>query len=104
LENYTVRFWRSGPTRRTGNLGAALDAFEYDCGRYPTTAENLEGLLVAPAGITGWEGPYLKKHVPVDPWSHPYLYQSPGLRQVDYDLISFGGDGQEGGGDDLSNS
>jgi general secretion pathway protein G len=86
------------------NLSAALDAFEFDCGRYPTTSEGLDSLLKAPAGIESWKGPYLKKRVPLDPWNRAYLYQSPGETQLDYDIISFGIDGKEGGGDDISNS
>ncbi len=85
------------------NLSAALDAFEYDCGRFPTTTEGLDSLLSAPPGVSGWRGPYLKRRLPTDSWNRPFLYQSPGLRQPDYDLVSFGVDGREGGGDDLSN-
>jgi general secretion pathway protein G len=76
-------------------LGQALDQFRLDTGRYPTTSEGLNALMVNP-GIDNWEGPYLKKAVPNDPWGKPYNYQSPGSHG-DYDLISYGADGATGG-------
>jgi general secretion pathway protein G len=85
------------------NLSTALDAFEYDNGRYPTTQEGLESLRQAPAGLSQWKGPYLKKAIPLDPWRNAYLYASPGRRNPDYDLMTFGADGQEGGENDVGN-
>jgi len=76
-------------------LGQALDQFRLDTGRYPTTAEGLNALISNP-GIPGWDGPYLKKGVPLDPWGRPYIYQSPGSHG-DYDLFSYGADGAPGG-------
>lgn len=76
-------------------LGQALDQFRLDTGRYPTTQEGLNALAVNP-GIDKWEGPYLKKALPLDPWSRPYQYQSPGAHD-DYDLLSLGRDGAPGG-------
>ena len=84
-------------------LGAALDAFRLDVGRYPTTAEGLDALQTAPAGATGWHGPYLKKKVPMDPWGHPYAFTSPGqVNPREYDLVSYGSDGQPGGVDEAA--
>ena len=51
----------------------------------------------APSGVTNWEGPYLKKDVPLDPWGHPYVYGQPGTHQNDFDLLSYGRDGKPGG-------
>lgn len=85
------------------NLGMALDAFEYDCGRYPTTSEGLEALTAAPGGAAGWKGPYMKKRAPTDPWRVAYAYARPGVRGSDYDLYSFGPDQRQGGGDDVGN-
>ena len=85
------------------NLGLALDAFEYDCGRYPASHEGLSALREAPAGANGWKGPYLKKSVPRDPWGGAYAYRSPGNRNADYDLYSPGADGAEGSTDDVGN-
>lgn len=83
------------------NLSAALDAFEFDCGRYPSTLEGLDALKNEPADTPGWKGPYLKKSVPLDPWKNAYVYVSPGVRAVDYDLSSAGPDRQDGSEDDI---
>ena len=58
-------------------LGQALDQLRLDIGRYPTTQEGLNALMVNPGGIDQWDGPYLKKELPKDPWERPYLYQCP---------------------------
>lgn len=76
-------------------LGQALDQFRLDTGRYPTTQEGLTALMMNP-GINGWEGPYLRKALPKDPWGKSYQYQSPGSHG-DYDLFSYGKDGSAGG-------
>ncbi len=76
-------------------LGQSLDHFRLDTGRYPTTQEGLNSLMVNP-GVEKWDGPYLKKEVPNDPWNKPYLYQSPGTHG-EYDLFSYGRDGAAGG-------
>ncbi len=76
-------------------LGQALDSFRLDVGRYPTTSEGLNALITNP-GAQGWDGSYLKKGVPNDPWQKPYQYQSPGSHG-DYDLFSYGADGAAGG-------
>ena len=77
-------------------LGAALDDFRLDNGRYPTTEEGLKALREKPGDLETWDGPYLPKPVPKDPWGRPYHYQSPG-EHGDYDLFSYGKDGVEGG-------
>ncbi len=76
-------------------LGQALDQMRLDIGRYPTTQEGLNMLAVNP-GVEGWDGPYLKKALPNDPWGKPYNYQSPGSHG-EYDLLSYGRDGSPGG-------
>ena len=75
----------------------SLDTYRLDVGRYPTTEEGLGALLVAPptAGVK-WNGPYLKKGVPPDPWGRPYAYKAPGAK-AEYEIISLGKDGQPGG-------
>jgi len=78
------------------NSFSAFDAFRLDTGRYPTTEEGLKSLREKPSGIENWEGPYLPKEIPVDPWGKPYVYKAPG-EHGDYDLISYGLDGAEGG-------
>ena len=77
-------------------LESVLDAFKLDVGRYPTTEEGLQSLRSRPGGTDRWDGPYLKKDVPPDPWQHPYVYRFPG-QHGEYDLYSYGNDGQEGG-------
>lgn len=79
------------------SFGKALDQYRLDNGRYPTTADGLTALVREPAGASGWNGPYLKKDVPKDPWGEPYHYQSPGRRNPDYDLFSYGPDRAPGG-------
>ena len=78
------------------SLGKALDQYRIDVGQYPSTEQGLAALNKSPANDAKWAGPYLKKSVPNDPWNKPYLYKSPG-EHGDFDLYSFGKDGQQGG-------
>jgi len=77
----------------------ALDTFRLDVGRYPTTEEGLAALLTQPAGMNKWNGPYLKKEAPQDPWGQPYQYRAPGSKS-DFEITSYGKDGQPGGIDE----
>jgi general secretion pathway protein G len=81
-------------------LGGALQLYSLDMGRYPDTNEGLEALSRNPGNSDAWNGPYLKKDLPKDPWGKPYGYRCPGLHG-DYDLYSLGPDGTEGGDDDI---
>lgn len=84
------------------NLSLALAQFEIDTGRYPTTEEGLQALVVQPTTVEMWKGPYAKKGVPKDPWGNPYIYRNPGKAgPKSFDLSSFGPNGTEGGGDDI---
>ena len=78
------------------SLEKALDQYRLDTGHYPSTEIGLVALVTKPASETKWSGPYLKKAVPLDPWGRAYQYKSPG-DHGDFDLISFGKDGQPGG-------
>ena len=78
------------------SLGKALDQYRLDVGAYPTSDQGLQALITKPDGIERWSGPYLQKQVPADPWARPYHYKSPG-DHGDYDLQSYGSDGQPGG-------
>ncbi|MBI5783113.1 MAG: type II secretion system major pseudopilin GspG [Gammaproteobacteria bacterium] len=78
------------------NFMTALDNFYIDVNRYPTVQEGLKALRTKPDGSDRWKGPYLKKEVPDDPWSNPYVYRSPG-RNGGYEIVSYGADGREGG-------
>jgi len=77
-------------------LEKALDQYRLDTGHYPTTEDGLAALMTKPSNETKWDGPYLKKDVPVDPWGNPYVFKSPG-EHGDFDLLSYGKDGQPGG-------
>src|SRR5437016_14002327 len=81
-------------------LGTSLDTFRLDVGRYPTTQEGLAALRQRPFGTDRWDGPYLKKDIPGDPWGRPYYYRSPGEGGHPYDLLSYGADGAPGGDGD----
>jgi general secretion pathway protein G len=74
----------------------ALDLYRLDVGRYPSTEQGLQALTAAPAGEAKWQGPYLKKGLPDDPWGKPYQYRYPG-EHAELDVYSFGRDGQPGG-------
>ncbi|HEX2779111.1 MAG TPA: type II secretion system major pseudopilin GspG [Gemmatimonadaceae bacterium] len=80
-------------------LGAALDAYRLDTGRYPSTEQGLAALWEEPSpGTTNWRGPYLRKTVPADPWGNAYVYRAPGSASgTGYDLLSTGADGRPGG-------
>ena len=77
-------------------LEKALDQYRLDMGRYPASEQGLAALYDRPAGEAKWAGPYLKKAVPLDPWSNAYLYKFPG-EHGEFDLFSLGKDGQPGG-------
>ena len=77
-------------------LEKALDQYRLDVGRYPANELGLTALVTKPASEPKWNGPYLKKDVPLDPWGKGYVYKIPGARG-DFDLVSFGRDGVSGG-------
>jgi general secretion pathway protein G len=77
-------------------FGTALDTFRLDVGRYPTSDEGLQALRQKPGALDRWDGPYLKKELPLDPWGKPYVYKSPGDHGP-FDIVSYGADGAAGG-------
>ncbi len=78
----------------------ALDTYRLDVGTYPPSEFGLRALTERPPGASKWNGPYLQRGIPLDPWDQPYVYASPG-RSGEFDLLSFGKDGKPGGsGDD----
>lgn len=84
------------------SLSAALDLFYLDFGRYPSQTEGLEVLVVAGAGMNGWNGPYLQRsELPLDPWGRVYQYEAPDANGK-YRIISLGSDGREGGDNDAA--
>jgi general secretion pathway protein G len=81
------------------NIESALALFKTDTGRFPTTSEGLE-VLVSDPGIKGYSSDGYLDKLPVDPWGNKYIYISPGLHNKDFDLESYGKDGEEGGSGD----
>lgn len=79
------------------DLVQATEMFKLDVGRFPTSNEGLQALVVEPTGVLGWNGPYLRRReLPKDPWGNDYQYRIPG-EYGDIDIFSFGADGQPGG-------
>jgi general secretion pathway protein G len=78
-------------------IQTALDTYRLDMGDYPA---NLSDLISSDK--SGWDGPYLPKKVPLDPWSNSYSYQSPGPDAEAFLLLSLGKDGQPGGENDAA--
>lgn len=79
-------------------LEKALDQYRLDTGRYPTTEQGLQALMTKPGDEARWDGPYLAKALPADPWRKPYQYRSPG-EKGEVDIFSLGRDSQPGGAD-----
>jgi len=80
------------------DLSSALDLYRLDVGRYPTSGQGLRALVEKPDGVSGWNGPYLRKNkVPQDPWGQDYIYRQPGNEGRDFDILTHGADGQPGG-------
>ena len=90
-----------------GLFETPLEMYRLDMGSYPATNLGLEALRVQPSdvgGVNRWNGPYLSKDIPLDPWDHPYQYSLPGNHNPDtYDVWSFGPDGVDGTADDIGN-
>ncbi|KAF3996033.1 type II secretion system major pseudopilin GspG [Glaciimonas immobilis] len=78
------------------SFGKALDQYRLDAGHFPTTEQGLKSLFTKPNDEEKWQGPYLVKAVPPDPWGREFIYKSPGDHD-DYDISSLGADGQIGG-------
>ena len=84
------------------NFASALWRYYADSGQVPTTQQGLRALLVVPSKAPfprRWQGPYLNDltTVPLDAWSHPFRYQSPGPNGERYRIVSYGADGRPGG-------
>jgi general secretion pathway protein G len=74
----------------------ALGAYRLDNGAFPSSEEGLAALTTRPAAAMKWNGPYLERAVPNDPWGRPYAYRSPG-QSSDFEITSLGKDGRQGG-------
>ncbi len=83
------------------DLEQALEMYKLDVGRFPTTAQGLNSLSAKPANASGWNGPYLKSKVPLDPWKREYHYKYPG-DHAELDIFTYGQNGTPGGeGEDI---
>lgn len=80
-------------------LAKALDSYRLDMGTYPATEAGLNALMNKPSADSKWRGPYLQKAVPLDPWGRAYIYTLNGV-SGDFELLSYGKDGQPGGDQD----
>ena len=78
------------------DLEQSLEMYKLDVGRFPTTDQGLNALMQKPSGVVGWNGPYLKSAVPLDPWRQAYNYKYPG-DNAEMEIYSYGQDGAEGG-------
>ena len=78
------------------DLEQALEMYKLDVGRFPSTNEGLAALVDKPASAAGWNGPYLKGDVPLDPWNREYHYKYPGERG-ELDIYTYGQNGTPGG-------
>lgn len=79
----------------------ALEQYRVDTARYPSTEQGLAALVKRPGNEARWDGPYLKRQVPTDPWGRAYLYRHPG-EHGDFDIVSLGRDGLPGGSGDAA--
>src|SRR5215470_15535091 len=79
------------------NFEQALTQYKLNTGLFPTTEQGLEALRTRPNNLPQWDGPYLRKEIPLDPWGHAYVYRYPGEHGDEPDILSYGADGQAGG-------
>lgn len=78
------------------DLESAAEMYKLDIGRFPSDQEGLQALVSQPSGVSGWNGPYLRKGLPADPWGNPYRYRSPG-QNGEVDIFTLGSDNAPGG-------
>src|SRR6266487_69961 len=104
MSGYSEKARKSKAITEIGSFKTALQAFEIDCGRFPTSDEGLKALVSPPPGVQNYkQGGYMEE-IPMDPWGNQYQYRCPGTRHPDgYDVFSMGPDGHEGGSDDIGN-
>jgi len=86
---------RDAALSQISSLEAALDMYRLDMNEYP---DSLEALMENESGSASWNGPYMRRAIPRDPWGNDYVYDSDGR---EFTLLSYGADGEQGGeGDD----
>ena len=99
-----LRMWKQADKARTtaarvqiNTFMTALNTYKMDTGVFPTGEQGLQALRTAPQGVTNWQGPYLERELPLDPWGRPYIYHYPSEQGDEPEIISYGADGQPGG-------
>ena len=85
---------RDGARSQISSLETALDAYRLDLNEYP---DSLDGLMENDTGRASWNGPYLRRNLPKDPWGNDFIYDADGRT---FTLISYGADGEQGGEED----
>jgi general secretion pathway protein G len=98
--NTTKKAKQTAARGQINMLMTALGTYKLDSGTFPTTEMGLKALREKPEGVNNWQGPYLGKDVPKDPWGNDYIYKFPGDHGDEPDIISYGADGQPGGEDE----
>lgn len=83
---------RSTASAQMRMFETSLDTYRLDLGKYPSKLEDLRT-----GSESRWDGPYLPKDIPLDPWGNSYVYAKPGENGADYTIKSYGADGQLGG-------
>ena len=81
-------------------LRLSLQSYYLDCGQYPTETQGLRALWekpIHPPIPARWDGPYIDRHLPKDPWSNDYVYKNPGEMSLPFSIMSYGADGRQGG-------
>ncbi len=98
LLSYLERGQAQAAEAQVQMLRGALLTYRLDIGRFPSTEQGLNALMVAPADVAAyWKGPYLGDAVPLDPWRNPYQYEYPADTLQGFALYSLGADGIKGG-------
>jgi len=88
---------------QVGMITSALQGYDADNSQLPTEQQGLQALVQKPDGASSEWHRYLDKDIPLDPWGNPYQYKVPGNHGMDFDVWSFGPDGQDGTDDDIGN-
>ncbi len=78
------------------SIGRALNTYRMDVGHYPSQTLGLSSLQINVENNPKWNGPYLEKDIPLDPWGNPYQYILVANQDI-FQLVSFGKDGKQGG-------
>jgi general secretion pathway protein G len=80
----------------------ALQSYHLDCGQFPTEAQSLQALWEKPVLSpvpASWNGPYVDRRIPKDPWGNDFVYRNPGEKNLPFTVMSYGSGGKTGGGE-----